>query len=54
MNPDSTARHELFQTRDRNAALVAVMNLVFAFGECPPLLSTRRNLLCVTPHFLAV
>ena len=33
MNRDPDAKHEVFQTRDLSAALVALMNLIFAYGE---------------------
>lgn len=32
MDRDPNAKHEVFQTRDVSAALVALMNLVFAYG----------------------
>lgn len=43
MNPDPNARHELFLTRDREAALVAVMNIVFAFGAHCVLTGSRDS-----------
>lgn len=33
MNRDPDAKHVMFQTRDLSAALVALMNLIFAYGE---------------------
>ena len=33
MNRSPDAKHEVFQTRDLSAALVALMNLIFAYGR---------------------